>query len=878
MADPILTPRSKLRASLAKYDSSSDDDDTPNPPTTDTNAYDRVKKLLLQPETQATTNNTTATTTTSTSSQVASHKPAFGHVSRITSSLFAPPSEALKAAFSASHPPAVPSSPPAEEPQSSSDASSSESDLPEDPRQSRRFQELVQRKRKEREEKEAAAARQREEERARARQEAENQEPLPDYEDPDDDSPTTHAPSARKASKKALQEMAKETQRMSRNMQLTHEAKTRKAFSKGNLFSCFEYDSPHSDSQQHEQAPSDSVSAHNDNQALPPLSLSRVEGNTTRPRTAPEASQINSHLDDHDLPPTDALFAPSTSPTLLQPTLPKITIPPKRRVKLPPNVFQTGDDSDSELEIEKAPEPKRASLFDRVQSKETQSSSTFLKLRQLAHLDSKVDRHGEKGQITSFVDLGNSLQRRAREQAAEAREERLQQLRDRGVVLPTAEEMAKDEEAIDDLITKARDEADALRRKEQAASKKAKKDHETDAVDIYDSEEDADWEGEDRGMTGSNADGHDTDASNSEGPSDEEIEEDGDQVESDEEDLEDGRRPNLIDEEAAEVSDDETVDEVTFEETEQRNPGLGSRRRPKHLRIVSDDEDEVAEPSRPMIPGLPRSDAPLLGMTQMFAGSMDDTQLVQPFQPAFDSPREPNPLYMPGLAAALSRAEAPFEIREDTPDVIRDSQGHDHAQVRSNANIDNVVHDGAPSTSPEPSSYDDSPTKHLSTQMSQIPDPTQDVGFMRSSVTPERFGTGPPSTIDTLPMEPSPILSDSPIKKKGRLLRRVDFNIHRDESRSQPHRGDDDEELDVQPNAFEAMRRSKKRLPLEEIYDKKASEAKEMFEEQAEESEDEYAGLGGVSDEDSDDEEEVRDILDETEQATDEADIAAFHA
>ncbi|KAK7215391.1 hypothetical protein V2G26_003394 [Clonostachys chloroleuca] len=52
---------------------------------------------------------------------------------------------------------------------------------------------------------------------------------------------TQGARPTRKASKKAVEDMNRETQRMARNMQLAHEAKTRKKISKSSLFERFNF-------------------------------------------------------------------------------------------------------------------------------------------------------------------------------------------------------------------------------------------------------------------------------------------------------------------------------------------------------------------------------------------------------------------------------------------------------------------------------------------------------------------------------------------------------------------------------------------------------------------------------------------------------------
>ncbi len=85
----------------------------------------------------------------------------------------------------------------------------------------------------------------------------------------------------------------------------------------------------------------------------------------------------------------------------------------------------------------------------------------------------------------------------------------------------------------------------------------------------------------------------------------------------------------------------------------------------------------------------------------------------------------------------------------------------------------------------------------------------------------------------------------------------------------------------ISPNVFDVMRKAaKKPAPIVDYFDKEKSEAKAMVEEQAEESEDEYAGLGGASDDESggSEDEEMKKLIDESDVKVDERKLAAFYA
>jgi mediator of replication checkpoint protein 1 len=152
---------------------------------------------------------------------------------------------------------------------------------------------------------------------------------------------------------------------------------------------------------------------------------------------------------------------------------------------------------------------------------------------------------------------------------------------------------------------------------------------------------------------------------------------------------------------------------------------------------------------------------------------------------------------------------------------------------------------------------------------SQLPDPTQDEGFVFSPFDPaKRFrGTPPMSTVDTVLVGQT----QSPIAdRKRKMLRRG-----RATELPQVDENDNEGDFEISANAFDVIK--KKPAPQ---YNKNNSKAKEIVDEAAEESEDEYAGLGGNSDE-SDGEENAIDrqmINDNSGEVVDEKQLAALNA
>jgi mediator of replication checkpoint protein 1 len=184
---------------------------------------------------------------------------------------------------------------------------------------------------------------------------------------------------------------------------------------------------------------------------------------------------------------------------------------------------------------------------------------------------------------------------------------------------------------------------------------------------------------------------------------------------------------------------------------------------------------------------------------------------------------------------------------------------------------------------------DSMPQNSSATQFSEFPEPTQDTGFQAISPIKGRFVELPPSTIDTVILQQTPVpdpVNDSQMaKKKGKLRRRNEVAIVSDDEQGETTNSPAAQEIDefeISENVFDVMRRASKRKETEvDSFDKKKSEAKEMVQEQAEESEDEYAGLGGASDDDSGGEEDayVKEIIDdEGGKDADERQLAAFYA
>jgi mediator of replication checkpoint protein 1 len=717
----------------------------------------------------------------------------------------------------------------------------------------------------------------------------------------------------RKASKKALEEMNRETQRMSRSMQLAHQAQTKKKITKESLLARFSYKVAGSDMVQqaetgHASCPSSSAPASDvegaKEQNTPPTSPLQFQSDK---QIAIETEKpIRATCDENEeLPTVEDLLLPQ--PTRLDKgkakaievdesnetaLLPKKTTnePHIRPIRVKWSkkdaVIARGADSDSDLEIVTSKSKHRKfAAFESLPENKSRETSSHLFLRSLAQLQTatKDDKHASM----NTAQMEANLRRAARNQAQKEREARLAELRSRGIFIQSAEERQKEQQEVEDLVEQARVEGAEIQRRERETAKKDGtflKDELAD--DESDDEEDADFQ-----------DGNEEVEDHLSG-SEEDVEEESEE-EDDDEDDDDAAKHNgversheadfeaakLIDPEAEDAGSEEDPeishsededDEHSEKENQPRRPSARGRR----LLVLSDDEDDegdaehglsphnvktpqsILRSARKIIPGLQMSDDLPIGLTQAFAATMADSQTQDDEVPTEEqvslalTHNLPSPRF--NAIPALNRLES--------LDIVTDSQ---------------------PSTQTQPLDLSlsimqaqavlESPGGVTSTQFSFIP--TQDVGYVMSPFKEDRFDTplqAPHSTIETVIL---PQQEQSPtLQRKGRL-RRGRANVDSDdeaEARQALPTG-----LGLNKSAFAVTQRAATSVDRQSVFDKTKSHAKEAVDEAAEESEDEYAGLGGASDDDEGEEDEAdRRIIDQDETLGqgDESKLAGFYA
>lgn len=734
----------------------------------------------------------------------------------------------------------------------------------------------------------------------------------------------------RGASKKALEEMRREQQRIHRNMQLAHQVKTKKRITKESLLARFNFPAPDAGKNEAKSSARKLSSLRPASEtegrqapdtpptSLPPMHPADEHSGETRElyQVTETTPQMLRDEEDLNLPTADnfviehmpladkgkgkaieqdtdeALISTATEEPISKPMIRPI------RVQFSKECITRNLSSDDELDIVSGnPATRKIEVFEKLPKMKAKETPSHLILRSLAHLHAPTATKKQYVSMTS-AEMDSSLRRQARLQAAKERAAKIEELKAKGIVVQSAEEREKEQQEVEDLVEKARQEgADIARREKELAKRNGElvQDH---LEDSEDDEEDADFLDNDNAGDSEGSISGEQDDTNSENGEDEGegdfSNEDGQSTQADGENM-------LIANEAEEQgSDEETSEEGTDAEDD---PGSSAKITPmksvprsRKSRIVSDDEDvedqasekpqlaktpqSVIRSVQKRIPGLPMSDDLPMALSQAFAATMADSQ---PGTEMEAETQEPDSLTMLQDMPDPETPIVPRLSRLETYDNIADSQSAPETQPL------NVDLSFTQPTNPRRMSLDASQAVVSSTQFSEPPEPTQDVGYVLSPWMERRFDTPqqpPYSTIETiiLPQDESPMK-----QRKGRLRRRLlpDSELDGVEAEAANKREEaakQDDQYLIDPSAFDVMRRASSRLKTHQLppadTEKAKAEAKNMVEEAAEESEDEYAGLGGASDDDAGEEEEEDRMMinDDGKEKLNERMIAQLHA
>ncbi|KAF2757674.1 hypothetical protein EJ05DRAFT_476895 [Pseudovirgaria hyperparasitica] len=724
----------------------------------------------------------------------------------------------------------------------------------------------------------------------------------------------TTRPNARKAGRKALEEMSREireNQRFNRSLQLTHQAKTKKKITKDDLFKTFNFRQTKAPAQLPVKASSDEIigpvssdaemanasdtpptspatlnNTQEDNKAQKDYVMSGALGVTHHT----DIMSVPSNLDDSDggnLPDLNELLTKAETvdkgkARAITPGLPELSRTVQvHRAGIRPSATHESDD---DLEILPA-KASRFPVFDNLPAKQKKESRSMLTLRALAHLTSPGRTRGRNARPSvNVTEMQSNLIRRGRQQARAALMEKIEEAKANGTYVDP-EELKKAQEERANELDKLRQDVEALGKKERAD---AKKNGEVDESQMLpsDDEDDADFRDSDE------------DAGD-DGDDEEEIELSGSEDEVSDEDQETERHA-IFDEETGEnATDDESVTNgkglpEPASDDDMPAPGRAhTTSRKRH--IIEDDEDDdsddlpiVASRAPPdQTQSTPKKDivaafgfdkiasSPALGLTQMFAGTM-----AEPSQPENgDQPGDTAPIPSLDFLRGLGMSSAPdFDtaMADDSQNLVVPN-----SQIGvSQQEVSQVPHEfTTPGGNGLGISQFPDVTEETQSQFSDLPDPTQDAGFQVR--TPAGMRDMPSSTTETvlLPTQETPVP-----KQRKRLQKRSEAlpdlsDI--DEDEVVPDVGSDTEDdFELNADVFKVMKNASKKKAAKDAFNKKKSEAKTMFEEQADESEDEYAGLGGASDDDSGEEmdEETAKMIDHGKVDEREREIAALHA
>lgn len=722
----------------------------------------------------------------------------------------------------------------------------------------------------------------------------------------------------RKASKKAMLEMERETQRLARQQALAHQIKVKKKFSTTDLFARFNFRQPQ---QQPNTAEKNSSSMPSSDGIEP--SPRRMEPLSTPPSSPPTPldkqrllvergalakmipvredtlASIATGEEIEDLPEMEEIIKSSqhkkenvddSEPQQVAEHGAKIARWGKKSV---PQTYRD-EDSDDDLEVVQ-PLPKHLQVFDRIKptKKQESHSNAIHTLRHLSHLgqvDAKPNRPTNvKPSIHPQV-LEAQLRKKAREQAFEAQQERLAELKAKGIVIQTNEEKEKEAEEFENLLEKARLDAQTLRKAEKAAQKEANgeanmeaSDDETEDEDYYDGSEDEDVGEEDPTAAGNDLIDDAADESEANEDIEEMLEEDTDDagdVESQPKTAHDpGHETQPEDEQPKHVrksrksrkshviKDDEDDESDEDDELEMDEHAIS----PNLVSGTADNANQEDDPFAAFGFGAAKADANAMSATQAFNATMQapsqDTQ-----EDSFDILR-----HVPPPSSFI----APPTLPTMESQILEDESQTQFATDRNTEESQGVLlnwETQAPET-PGPSLV------RKASGLSETPgwEPTQDPGLPSPWTGARR---GPLQRVPTIvsaaedehETQSTVVLrvSESPapqaISKRGRLQQRK--RLAADESEDETEAS-----MPLQKDAFKEMKR--KRLDDLDANDRNEAKAemKRMMDDQAEESEDEYAGLGGddtemIAPETAEDQA----MFDESNIDVDERAIAAHHA
>ncbi|EME83631.1 uncharacterized protein MYCFIDRAFT_85437 [Pseudocercospora fijiensis CIRAD86] len=728
----------------------------------------------------------------------------------------------------------------------------------------------------------------------------------------------------RKASKRALLEMERETQRMARQQALAHQMKTRKKFTTNDLFAKFNYrpaGQPVGQVLPAQNDPDTSASSapSSDAPAREPFSTPPSSPPTPLDRPTPLERQralveqgalskmqpvredrlptVMEMPNEDELPDIADIFSSARKvkraevrPIMAMPSPSKAA--PKKGLKVarlgknavPPAASESSDD---DLEIVKEM-PHHLSVFDKAKGtlkRQHADSAAIHRLKHLAHVgmdDSRTAsrKNGKAQRLIGAQALEQQLRLRAKEQARAEQLERIAELKAKGIEVQTSEEHEREQEMFENLLEKARLEAVELRK----AEKNATKGENGGAAASDDESEDEDYvDG-----SGSEGDGRDNNdmVDDIADESEDEDEEDGSDSASDngEEEAEIDNPAEAMGDAGSEEVVEATNGELLTQASPEQTPMIG--RKPRKSRIIVDDEDSDGDVPRQ----LPNA-TPTATSTQAdpfaafgFGAAKPASSLMSPTQMFNATMQTPTQITQQDSLDVLNCLVPPTSSSLPPVSLDYGAQTFDDTQVSMipGSQVESQPIKLAWETQPP-----ETPLQTMKRGSSNLTlatpgwEPSQDAGLpetWQANAGLEREDTLDSASAHDTQSTVRLRISESPAAiatKRNRLVRGRRVAVEESD-------GDDDtapvksSKLEKK-NAFREMARKRREALTEAERAEAEREAKEMMEDQAEESEDEYAGLGG-DDYVAPETDQDREMIDSSHVEVDERQLAAHFA
>ncbi|SMQ45253.1 unnamed protein product [Zymoseptoria tritici ST99CH_3D7] len=725
----------------------------------------------------------------------------------------------------------------------------------------------------------------------------------------------------RKASKKALLDMERETQRMVRQQALAHQMKTKKKFTTNDLFAKFNYHpngSPPRNMAPPPQPITSSSAPNSDGNedvghvpastppSSPPTPLDRQralveQGALSKLVPIREDSltslQENDDNDDGNIPDmADIIRASGAGKLARDSSAATPAVEPKKGLKLArlgkkAMALPREDSSDDELEIIKEL-PSHLSIFERakgIQKRQHTDSKAIHILKHLSHYgaDTGGSRRRNKNNSRPSVHpqvLEAQLRSRAKEQARARQQERIAELKAKGIEVQTTEEREREAEEFENLLEKARQEAVDLRKAEKAADNQGKviaSDDESEDEDYYDgSENDDDDERDAIADSGNDLVDDAADESEDEDKGEDEDAKLEEELEGAVDELAPEEYPSNIETAPTAPKDDQSEGaniEVNDAPSWAQTPIIGRKPRKSHV-VVDDDDDSEVEGSQTLACSGPADDEDDPFAAFGFSAAKDVDSLMSPTQAFHATMQTPSQATQQDSLDILNYLAPPSTV---TRPMMLETQSDSQISVvpASQVSASQQVSLGWETQAPE------TPVPALNrggsnvTMDTPVWEPTQDAGLpdswqgaddLERSKTPGLAAEHDTQSTVRLRVSESPVAAP----KRNRLVRGQRAVVESSDEEDDAELGPAEIE---QKNAFREMAKRRKEALTAAERAEAEREAKQMMDEQAEESEDEYAGLGG-DDFVAPETEEDREMIDSSHIDVDEREMAAHYA